>query len=106
MRMDVLKCKTVEGVLKELYVYALVYNMVRLLMLEAAKKQEVVVERISFVDALRWICSAIYHELPLRILTNPSRPNRIEPRAVTRRPKQYSLLRIPRQKAIHALKYQ
>ena len=27
--MDVLKCKTVEGVLKELQVFALIYNLVR-----------------------------------------------------------------------------
>ncbi len=30
--MDVLKCQTVEGVLKELTVYALVYNLVRAVM--------------------------------------------------------------------------
>ena len=30
--MDVLKCKTVDGVLKELTVYALVYNLVRVAM--------------------------------------------------------------------------
>ncbi len=53
MRMDVLKCMTVEGVLKELTVYAIVYNLVRVVMLEAAAHQCVDVERISFIDALR-----------------------------------------------------
>jgi len=54
MKMDVLKCKHVEGVLKELTVYVMVYNMVRLVMAEAARRQEVAANRISFVDALRW----------------------------------------------------
>ena len=58
MKMDVLKCKTVDGVLKELTVYALVYNLVRVVMLEAARRQGREVERISFVDALRWLADA------------------------------------------------
>jgi hypothetical protein len=53
MKMDVLKCQTVEGVLKELQVFALIYNMVRQVMMEAAESQGVDVRRISFIDALR-----------------------------------------------------
>ena len=34
--MDVLHCKTEAGVLKELATFAIVYNLVRLVMLEAA----------------------------------------------------------------------
>jgi hypothetical protein len=52
MKMDVLHCETVEGVLKELTVFALVYNMVRAVMCAAADRQGVAVERISFADAL------------------------------------------------------
>jgi hypothetical protein len=52
MRMDVLHCETVAGVLKELTVFALVYNLVRTVMHAAAERQEVPVERISFADAL------------------------------------------------------
>ena len=55
MRMDVLRCKTVDGVLKELAVYAMVYNLVRLVMIEASRRQGVDVERISFIDAMRWL---------------------------------------------------
>ena len=55
MKMDVLKCTTVEGVLKELTVYAIVYNLVRVVMMKAAARQGVDVERISFIDALRWL---------------------------------------------------
>jgi hypothetical protein len=52
MKMDVLHCQTVAGVLKELTVFALVYNLVRAVMYEASQRQEVPVERISFADAL------------------------------------------------------
>jgi hypothetical protein len=89
MRMDVLKCKTVEGVLKELAVYALVYNLVRVVMLEAARRQEQDVERISFVDALRWLAaSGSEGELPA-LVVNPDRPGRVEPRVVKRRPEKF-----------------
>ena len=54
MKMDVLHCKTVLGVLKELTVFALIYNLVRLVMLQSALQQQIDVERISFLDALRW----------------------------------------------------
>jgi DDE family transposase len=52
MKMDVLHCETVNGVLKELTVFALVYNLVRAVMYEASQRQDVAVERISFADAL------------------------------------------------------
>ena len=58
MNMDVLKCKTVEGVLKELAVFVLIYNLIRLVMLEASRQQKVEVDRISFIDALRWLMNA------------------------------------------------
>lgn len=96
MKMDVLKCKTVEGVLKELTVYAIVYNLVRVVMVEAARRQGVEVERISFVDALRWLVQAKPgDELP-KLVVNPERPGRYEPRVRKRRPKQYPLMTKPR----------
>jgi len=52
MKMDVLHCETEEGVLKELTTFALVYNLVRAVMLAAAARQAVPVDRISFADAL------------------------------------------------------
>ena len=52
MKMDVLKCETVEGVLKELTVYAMAYNLVRVAMVQAAGRQGVEVDRVSFIDAL------------------------------------------------------
>jgi hypothetical protein len=94
--MDVLRCQTVEGVAKELTMYALVYNLVRLVMGEAARRQQVPVARISFVDAVRWLAAAVAGDVPLEIRVNPDRPHRVEPRATKRRPKQYDRLNKPR----------
>jgi IS4 transposase len=47
MRMEVLHCQRVEGVLKELYMFAITYNLVRLVMLEAARRQNVPLDRIK-----------------------------------------------------------
>jgi hypothetical protein len=80
MKMDVLRCKTEAGVRKELAVFCLVYNLVRLVMLEGAARQEVPVSRISFVDTLYWVRHAKPgDELP-DLIVNPHRPDRAEPR--------------------------
>jgi DDE family transposase len=97
LRMDVLRCKTVEGVKKELAVYALVYNLVRLVMREAAQRQGVPVARISFIDAVRWLADAIHGAAELCLRLIPERPGRFEPRAVKRRPKEYNRLNQPRE---------
>lgn len=96
MGLDVLKCQRLEGVLKELTVFALIYNLVRLVMGQAARRQQVAAERISFIDAMRWLALAQDDE-PLPVLVvNPDRPNRFEPRVRKRRPKQYPLMTKPR----------
>ncbi len=94
--MEVLRCHTVEGVEKELTMYALVYNLIRLVMLEASRRQGVRVERISFVDAARWLAQAMHGTVALKLRVNPHRPYRVEPRAKKRRPKEYDLLNKPR----------
>jgi hypothetical protein len=96
MKMDVLRCKAVDGVLKELMVYGIVYNLVRLAMGEAARRQRVAVDRISFIDALRWLLEAKPGEAMPRLVVNPSRPGRFEPRVRKRRPKQFPLMKKPR----------
>jgi hypothetical protein len=96
MRMDVLHCQTVRGVLKELIMFALVYNLARLVMLAAARQQHLPHDRLSFVDALRWLAAACEHRTELELLVNPQRPGRSEPRVKKRRPKQYGLMRQPR----------
>ena len=103
MKMDVLRCKTVRGVMKEVTMFLLVYNLVRMTMQEAARRQQVPVERISFVDALRWLATAEPgDELPELVL-NPHRPERVEPRVRKRRPKEYDLMRRPRDELRKAL---
>ena len=96
MKLDVLRCKTVEGVLKELTVYALVYNLARLVMLVAADAQKAPLAQVSFVDALRWLAEACNHEPELLLHINPHRPNRLEPRVRKRRPKEFRLMKLPR----------
>ena len=97
MRMDVLHCKTVPGVLKELTVFAIVYNLVRMVMWHSATLQRISVERISFLDALRWL-GAPHTGMPLRaLIVNPIRPHRVEPRVKKRRPKSFPLMIKPRQ---------
>jgi Transposase DDE domain len=97
MQMDVLHCKTVPGVLKELTVFAIVYNLVRLVICQSATLQHIGVERISFLDALRWL-SAPCTGIPLAaLIVNPIRPHRVEPRVKKRRPKPFPLMITPRQ---------
>lgn len=100
MGMNILRCETVAGVLKEMYVFCLVYNLVRLLMLEAANRQGVDIDRISFIDALRWLTTAKAKTPLLKLIVNPARPNRVEPRVIKRRPKNFRLMR----KSRHQLK--
>jgi hypothetical protein len=96
MKMDVLKCMTVDGVLKELTMYALAYNLVRVAMGQAAGRQGVEADRVSFIDALRWLRGAEEGEEMPELVVNRSRPGRYEPRVRKRRPKQYPMMRKPR----------
>jgi hypothetical protein len=96
MGMEILHCQTVEGVQKELWMFLLIYNLVRVVMVAAAKRQKVPVSRISFASALHWVrCARVGDTLP-RLAVVPDRPNRIEPRAIKRRPKPYDLMIRPR----------
>jgi hypothetical protein len=110
--MDILRCKTPEMVHKELTMHQIAYNLVRLTMLEAARQHNAPVEHLSFKGALSTLrswspifaavgeprCRALW----LRLLNSlaadplPDRPNRVEPRARKRRPKNYQLLNKPR----------
>jgi hypothetical protein len=96
MGLAVLHCQRLVGVLKELTVFALVYNLVHVVMWAAAQQQGMALEQISFVDALRWLSTARPGEPLPPLVVNPHRPDRIEPRAVKRRPKPYPLLMKPR----------
>lgn len=97
MEMEVLRSKTVQGVLKDLEVFSIVYNLVRGVMLESARRQHVSPIRLSFMDALAWVRHAEEdHKWPKPKIV-PERPGRVEPRAVKRRPKQFDLMNRPRE---------
>jgi hypothetical protein len=104
MGMEVLHCKSADGVLKELHMFAIAYNLVRLVMLEAPREQNVPLDRISFIDALRWLRDAKSDTLLTALLVNPARPNRLEPRFIKRRMKNYPLMERPRRDLRKALK--
>jgi hypothetical protein len=104
LRMDILRCESVDGVHKEIWMFALVYNLVRMVMLEAARRQEVQPDRISFADALHWLMYAPPGQALPELIVNPHRPDRIEPRAVKRRQKPHDLLNKPRNEMREALR--
>jgi len=70
------------GVRKELAAYCLAYNLVHAVMARAAARQGVTPDRISFIDALRWLLSAAPGaEMPV-LVVNPKRPGRYHPRVL------------------------
>jgi hypothetical protein len=103
MKMDVLRCETVEGVQKELALFAVVYNLVRRVMEEAGRRQGVEPNRISFADAWRWLQQAQRGEPLPELVVNPERPGRVQPRVKKRRPKEYQLMKQPREELRKAL---
>ena len=96
MGMDVLKCKTADGVLRELHAFALVYNLVRQVMLEFASLQNVPVNRIGFIDAIMWLQRFDQGQPQAKLQLLPVRPDRYQSRVRKRRPKNYPLMKKPR----------
>lgn len=96
LKLDVLRSKSLNGVLKELHCITIIYNLVRRVMIAAARRQRVAPRRISFVDALRWLRRARPGDPLPNLIINPHRPDRFEPRVRKRRPKSYPLMTKPR----------
>lgn len=94
--LDILRGRTADGVRKEIHVFGIVYNLVCRVMVAAADRQAVPVDRISFVDALRWLRVAKPGNTPPPLIVHPERPGRFEPRVKKRRPKQFPFMRRPR----------
>lgn len=105
--METLSCCTPAMAMKELRVHLLAYNLVRGLMLRAALHVGVSPRQLSFKHALQlWLSwrSAHRHahraeDILLVLVAQQrvgNRPNRLEPRAVKRRPKPYPRLMQPR----------
>jgi hypothetical protein len=97
LKMRKVKSKTSQGVLKELTVYALVYNLIHLVMVKAAQRQGVEPHRISFIDTVRWLLSATPGEKLPDLVINPHRPDRHEPRVI--KDLQDSYTKMPRSRA-------
>jgi hypothetical protein len=95
LKMRKLKAKTEEGVLKELAAYCLVYNMVRAVTAAAGLIQGVEPDRISFIDALRWLLWTDPGDPIPRLIVNPVR-NRHEPRVLKDRHASYDFMTRPR----------
>jgi Transposase DDE domain len=102
LHLDVLRSKTVAGVHKELCMIALAYNLVRLVMVEAARRQQVQPDRVSFLDALRWLTNARPGAALPKLRVYRVR-RRAEPRVRKRRPKGYPLMKRPRAELRKAL---
>lgn len=104
MGMETLSCRTPEMIEKELWVYLLAYNLIRLLMSQSALLNHVLPRQLSFKHTLQlWVswlqsgatlCEENIIQLSTLIAQKKvgNRPGRIEPRAVKRRPKPMPLL--------------
>jgi hypothetical protein len=110
--MEQLRCKTPEMAIKELWVYLLAYNLIRLLMAQAALLADQIPRQLSFKHTVQiWIAwqqrgggghDAVSIHALLVLIAEPRvglRPGRIEPRARKRRPKPFPLLTRPRAQA-------
>jgi hypothetical protein len=103
--METLSCKTPQMGEKEMWVYLLAYNLIRLIMLQSALLVDVLPRSLSFKHALQlWLAGGdvlnytdeCNHVAAFLILvaeqTVDNRPGRIEPRAIKRRRKPYPLM--------------
>ena len=105
LKMRKLKSKTEEGIRKELAAYCLVYNLVRAVMVKAAEQQGVTPDRISFIDAIRWLLTAAPGEAIPRLVVNRKR-NRQEPRVKKDRGTSYPWMTKPRNELRETLEKQ
>ena len=107
--METLSCKTPDMIEKEIWIYLLAHNLIRLIMTEAASTSDVLPRQLSFKHSLQlwrsWRQQAGNlddHEsltILLRLIiekTIGQRPGRVEPRAIKRWRKSFPLLTKPR----------
>ena len=107
--MERLRCKSPEMAIKELWVYLLAYNLIRLLMAQAALLADQIPRQLSFKHTVQiWTAwqqrgggthDAVSINALLALIAEPRvglRPGRVEPRALKRRPKPFPLLTKPR----------
>jgi hypothetical protein len=105
--MDVLSCQTPEMNEKQLWVHLLAYNVIRLLMAQAACNADVDPRSLSFKHTVQlwteWVARGVSATKDSQRLFTliaqckvGHRPGRIEPRMRKRRPKPYPWLKVPR----------
>ena len=115
LAMDVLRGKTPEMVRKEIWMCLLSYNLIRKIMLQAAIDTDLSPRELSFTGAMQamaagWTVNPILNSSTIVLMVSAQiesltsqvvgqRPNRIEPRAIKRRPKPHRLLNMTRQAA-------
>lgn len=113
--MDVLRCKTPEMVRREVWTHLLAYNMIRRSILQSAQASGFSPRELSFTAAMQsiaasWMVAALSDRSLFGVLVEAhlanlaghrvgNRPDRVEPRAVKRRPKPHRLLTKPRAEA-------
>ena len=110
--MEMLSCRSPQMVEIEIWVYLLAYNLIRLLMAQAALLVDMLARQLSFKHTLqlwigwRWSGNGSDDKEKLFVLFGliaqqrvGIQPGRIEPRAIKRRPKPFPLLTKPRQAA-------
>jgi hypothetical protein len=115
LHLDDLRCKTPEMVRREILVHWLSYNLIRKVMAQAAMSRGRLPRQLSFAAAVAVVAGnwnqaslagrdmvAKLAKAQWRLIawhTVGDRPDRVEPRAVKRRPKAHKLLTKPRKKA-------
>jgi hypothetical protein len=115
LHLDDLRCKTPEMVRREILVHCLAYNLIRKVMAQAALSQERLPRQLSFAAAVAviagdWNQASLAGRDLLAKLAKAQwrlivwykvgdRPDRVEPRAIKRRPKPHKLLTKPRAEA-------
>ncbi len=115
LRLDDLRGKKPETIRREIWIHWLAYNLIRKVMAQAALHHEKLPRELSFARALaavtgagalarvadqstRYLHAKTQHEGITWSLVG-HRPNRVEPRAIKRRPKPHRLLNLPREEA-------
>ena len=104
MGMDALSCLSPDMAEKEIWVYLLAYNLIRLIMIESALLCDVIPRQLSFKHTIQlWLTFhqqtgagniELIKELLLLVgqLRVGNRTRRVEPRVIKRRPKAYSMM--------------
>lgn len=113
--MDILRCKTPDMVRKEIWCHIMIYNLIRAAIASAAATWKLLPSTVSFCGARQTLvafrqslqdASGNEYEIVVRAVLKAiathevgDRPDRFEPRVRKRRPKQYPVMKVPREEA-------